>query len=551
MRKRILPILFCAASANASAHAADPEKSATDDPQTLVLFGDARPVLIHLHVRVDDQTLGAAWEEVTRSIFESLDANKDGGLDAAELDRMLPPQVYFDGSFNIVGSQPPPSAGDGKVTLERFRTHCRQNGGSPFRLSAAPTTRRIGINPSAATLNETLFTLLDGDKDGKLSAQELARVPAILLQKDADDDEIIEPLELAPPNYSEILGRERLEPGKNREKVPFLRVLNPSDSPAALARELLTQYGVQGQAPARKLTAKEIGLDEATFGQLDMDGNGILDNEELMRFAKRPPDIEAIVRLGKRVGGKPRLELAPGENRPLNAKIRSPKDGTLELDFGGSRFELHLEPEGGQADRKILTERYGTLFRKADRDNNGYLESNEARQTCFSTMFKAMDVDGDGKVSEKEMIEYVEILAGRQIRAAATVFTLNVAGERHGLFDLIDTNRDGRLSLREMRDAVKLIRLLDRDGDGKISRGEIPRTQLALLTRGKVANLMEPVGINALGPLWLQKMDLNRDGDVSRREFLGTREQFQKIDTDGDSLISVEEANAFELKQGR
>jgi hypothetical protein len=37
-------------------------------------------------------------------------------------------------------------------------------------------------------------------------------------------------------------------------------------------------------------------------------------------------------------------------------------------------------------------------------------------------------------------------------------------------------------------------------------------------------------------------MDRNGDGDVSKREWLGSMEDFKKIDTDGDGLISVEEA---------
>jgi Ca2+-binding EF-hand superfamily protein len=48
--------------------------------------------------------------------------------------------------------------------------------------------------------------------------------------------------------------------------------------------------------------------------------------------------------------------------------------------------------------------------------------------------------------------------------------------------------------------------------------------------------------------LWFQKMDRNRDGYVSRREFLGTDEEFRKLDLDGDGFISVQEAEAAEKK---
>jgi hypothetical protein len=43
-------------------------------------------------------------------------------------------------------------------------------------------------------------------------------------------------------------------------------------------------------------------------------------------------------------------------------------------------------------------------------------------------------------------------------------------------------------------------------------------------------------------PAWFTKMDRNGDGDVSRREFLGTEEEFKMLDADGDGLISPEEA---------
>jgi hypothetical protein len=46
--------------------------------------------------------------------------------------------------------------------------------------------------------------------------------------------------------------------------------------------------------------------------------------------------------------------------------------------------------------------------------------------------------------------------------------------------------------------------------------------------------------------MWFRKMDRNADGDVSFREFLGAREEFDRIDADGDELISVEEAERYD-----
>jgi hypothetical protein len=43
-------------------------------------------------------------------------------------------------------------------------------------------------------------------------------------------------------------------------------------------------------------------------------------------------------------------------------------------------------------------------------------------------------------------------------------------------------------------------------------------------------------------------MDRNGDGDLSRGEFLGTPDEFAAIDTDGDGLISLAEAEAWDQK---
>jgi Ca2+-binding EF-hand superfamily protein len=170
-----------------------------------------------------------------------------------------------------------------------------------------------------------------------------------------------------------------------------------------------------------------------------------------------------------------------------------------------------------------------------------------------------MDRDGDGKVSEKELTAYLDQMRDLAARASAGCVTLVLADQSRGLFELLDTDRDGRLSVYEMRQAPKLLARLDRDGKGHLTRDDVPHNYQLTLRRG-AANAGALGGAAALfnrylspsyksepdrpavGPMWFQKMDRNRDGFVSRREFLFSDELFRKIDTDGDGLISVQEA---------
>ena len=75
------------------------------------------------------------------------------------------------------------------------------------------------------------------------------------------------------------------------------------------------------------------------------------------------------------------------------------------------------------------------------------------------------------------------------------------------------------------------------------STGGFGRQVPAVVVRGPVANPgVAPATVK--GPLWFRKMDRNNDGDVSRREFLGSLEDFRRIDVDGDGLIDQSEADA-------
>ena len=173
--------------------------------RTSFYFGDKGPVLIRFHVSIDGKPLLDVWEDFIGKLFAYLDVNNDGVLSKEEAARVPPIQVLFNNGPGFRGQFPRVAEmidqnKDGKITCAELAEWYRRNGAAPFQFRTAALEQNqfvvvqfAGQRPplSADALNEKLFTLLDADKDGKLSREELTRAPALLQKFDADDDETV------------------------------------------------------------------------------------------------------------------------------------------------------------------------------------------------------------------------------------------------------------------------------------------------------------------------------------------------------------------------
>src|SRR5262249_7652921 len=99
----LLPVLLAACAswcvATADAPRPAPEAAPAGDAVDFLFLGEARPILVRLHITAGGKPLYDAWDGFIRAVFQFLDTDGDGVLTKDEAERAPPAGVLFAGGF--------------------------------------------------------------------------------------------------------------------------------------------------------------------------------------------------------------------------------------------------------------------------------------------------------------------------------------------------------------------------------------------------------------------------------------------------------------------
>jgi len=516
----------CGAAVESTAESAE----RTPHQERVLILAPETPVFLTLELDSGSQNIGAIRQKFADTQFRRVDKDDNGRITGTEVE-----------AWKAAGRPDPFLApilakletGE-ETSKERFRELVEDALGAPFQVVA-----------DRKRLDQTvdLLPMLDRDRDGRLSADEVRDGLAILRSTDFDDDESLSVAELQPFPRSMVEAR-RQQAAIEAPDVPVLSLTSPQDRKIAADRILRIYRGKDSAAvPLTRLSPDN----RPTLRAADTNGNQELDQEELTAWLETKPS-DAVLTVGI---DRNRVK---AQDASLS-KVVVPGASTIasrpSLVVGG--MTVDFVAKNNRVDQADNTYFYKLDFRRGDTDKNGYLDEAEFAASGMNGLaFATVDADVNKQVTLAEIVEYANV-NGQVAQAKLVVM---VGDEARSLFQILDADLDRRLTMREFSKAPGALQPLDRDHNGLASTELVSRYRLRfqygtpdrMQRRGMDDAMATGVPIARTlptsGPTWFRRMDRNQDGDLSWREFLGERGTFDQLDTDKNGMIDLDEAMA-------
>lgn len=493
MRIRSITCLVAALTAISSAAAADQEQAPSQSFRVVLPAPEDAWLQCTLRIAAGPAS-SKSWDDWFGELFEYFDVDHSGTLNAAEASRAPDPRLLaaqLRGDFYNLSAK--------TVDWNSVRPSAAAAAGGDALTPAQfrDVYRRAGLALPEVRLTWTdrsdlathrLLTALGDARSGGIGPARFQESERLLAPLDADDDQRI--------GWEELVDH----------------------APAASAKPAAAS---QSETPPRVLV---------------LDGS---------RKQRPDPLSEVAVSLSPNESGSVAVARA-GDNRG-SAGMQAAADGSVLVCGPGAC--IRVGAARGMATTALRTAQQSLVqqFQADDANGDGELDADERRASptadYWTVLTAIADRDADGKLAVGELRGYLEVLA----RAAGCCVVLHAESAGRCLFETLDQDFDGRLSLRELRSGWRAVAAWDTNRSGTVEWDEIPRGWRLAFSIGQPrvvrAATSQPTAA-PVGPRWFQALDTNLDGDVSRREFPGTADAFRQIDQDGDGLIDADEAAA-------